>query len=392
MAITAIREFLHKESASGLLIIMAAVLAMLAENSPLKFLYDALLETPLGIRIGALAIEKPLLLWINDGLMAVFFFLVGLEIKREVLDGELSEPSRVALPAIAAIGGMVVPAAFYIYFNHGDPAAMTGWAIPMATDIAFALGILSLLGSRVPVALKVFLLTLAIIDDLGAIIIIALFYSSDISTLSLAVAAAMVIILFLMNRFGVNKVAPFILVGVVLWISVLKSGVHATLAGVLLAFFIPLNRNEAREASPLRHLEHTLHPYVAFLIMPVFAFANAGVPIAGLSMDALTHPVPLGIMTGLFFGKQIGVFGFAWLSVILRIGRLPEGVNWLQLYGVSALCGIGFTMSLFISSLAAEQAGTDLIAMYRIGILQGTLLSAVTGYLILAWALRKKAA
>jgi NhaA family Na+:H+ antiporter len=370
---------------------MAAVLAMLAENSPLKFLYDALLETPLGIRIGALAIEKPLLLWINDGLMAVFFFLVGLEIKREVLDGELSEPSRVALPAIAAIGGMVVPAAFYIYFNHGDPAAMTGWAIPMATDIAFALGILSLLGSRVPVALKVFLLTLAIIDDLGAIIIIALFYSSDISTLSLAVAAATVIILLLMNRFRVNQVAPYILVGIVLWISVLKSGVHATLAGVLLAFFIPLNRNEAREASPLRHLEHTLHPYVAFLIMPVFAFANAGVPIAGLSLDALTHPVPLGIMTGLFFGKQIGVFGFAWLSVILRVGRLPEGVNWLQLYGVSALCGIGFTMSLFISSLAAEQAGTELIARYRLGILEGSLLSAVVGYLILSWALRKKA-
>jgi NhaA family Na+:H+ antiporter len=391
MPLTAIREFLQKESASGLLIIMAAVLAMLAENSPLKFLYDALLETPLGIRIGALAIEKPLLLWINDGLMAVFFFLVGLEIKREILDGELSEPSRVALPAIAAIGGMAVPAAFYIYFNHGDPVAMAGWAIPMATDIAFALGILSLLGSRVPVALKVFLLTLAIIDDLGAIVIIALFYSSDISTLSLAVAAATVIILLLMNRFRVNQVAPYILVGIVLWISVLKSGVHATLAGVLLAFFIPLNRNEAREASPLRHLEHTLHPYVAFLIMPVFAFANAGVPIAGLSLDALTHPVPLGIMTGLFFGKQIGVFGFAWLSVILRVGRLPEGVNWLQLYGVSALCGIGFTMSLFISSLAAEQAGTELIARYRLGILEGSLLSAVVGYLILSWALRKKA-
>ncbi len=390
MPITAIREFLQKESASGLLIMGAALLAMIAENSPLKFLYDALLDTPLGIRVGALAIDKPLLLWINDGMMAVFFFLIGLEIKREVLDGELSDPRRMALPAIAAIGGMVVPAAFYIYFNHNDPIAMTGWAIPMATDIAFALGILSLLGSRVPVALKVFLLTLAIIDDLGAIIIIALFYSTDISTLSLVISASTIVILFFMNRSGVNNIAPYILVGVVLWIAVLKSGVHATLAGVLLAFFIPLNRGSDEAGSPLRHLEHMLHPYVAFMIMPVFAFANAGIPIAGLSMDALTHPVPLGIMTGLFFGKQIGVLGFAWLTSVLRIGRLPEGVTWLQLYGVSALCGIGFTMSLFISSLAAEQAGTELIARYRLGILEGTVLSAITGYLILKFALRKK--
>ncbi len=390
MPITAIREFLQKESASGLLIMGAALLAMIAENSPLKFLYDALLDTPLGIRVGALAIDKPLLLWINDGMMAVFFFLIGLEIKREVLDGELSDPRRMALPAIAAIGGMVVPAAFYIYFNHNDPVAMTGWAIPMATDIAFALGILSLLGSRVPVALKVFLLTLAIIDDLGAIIIIALFYSTDISTLSLVISASTIVILFFMNRSGVNNIAPYILVGVVLWIAVLKSGVHATLAGVLLAFFIPLNRGSDEAGSPLRHLEHMLHPYVAFMIMPVFAFANAGIPIAGLSMDALTHPVPLGIMTGLFFGKQIGVLGFAWLTSVLRIGRLPEGVTWLQLYGVSALCGIGFTMSLFISSLAAEQAGTELIARYRLGILEGTVLSAITGYLILKFALRKK--
>ncbi len=390
MPITAIREFLQKESASGLLIMGAALLAMIAENSPLKFLYDALLDTPLGIRVGALAIDKPLLLWINDGMMAVFFFLIGLEIKREVLDGELSDPRRMALPAIAAIGGMVVPAAFYIYFNHNDPVAMTGWAIPMATDIAFALGILSLLGSRVPVALKVFLLTLAIIDDLGAIIIIALFYSTDISTLSLVISASTIVILFFMNRSGVNNIAPYILVGVVLWIAVLKSGVHATLAGVLLAFFIPLNRGSDEAGSPLRHLEHMLHPYVAFMIMPVFAFANAGIPIAGLSMDALTHPVPLGIMTGLFFGKQIGVLGFTWLTSVLRIGRLPEGVTWLQLYGVSALCGIGFTMSLFISSLAAEQAGTELIARYRLGILEGTVLSAITGYLILKFALRKK--
>ena len=322
--------------------------------------------------------------------MAVFFFLVGLEIKREVLDGELSDPSRIALPAIAAIGGMIVPAAFFVYINHGDPAAMTGWAIPMATDIAFALAILSLLGSRVPVALKVFLLTLAIIDDLGAIIIIALFYSTDISTLSLAISAVTIVILFFMNRFGVNKIAPFILVGTVLWIAVLKSGVHATLAGILLAFFIPLNRDSDEAESPLRHLEHMLHPYVAFMIMPLFAFANAGISMNGLSPELLLSPVPMGIMTGLFFGKQIGVFGFAWLAATLRIGRLPEGVDWLQLYGVSALCGIGFTMSLFISSLAAERAGTDMITLHRIGIIEGSLLSAVTGYLILAYALRNK--
>jgi NhaA family Na+:H+ antiporter len=392
MQLNAIREFLQKESASGLLIISAAVLAMIAENTPLKTLYDALLGTPVGIRFGVLAIDKPLLLWINDGLMAVFFFLVGLEIKREVLDGELSDPSRIALPAVAAIGGMVVPAAFFVYFNHGDPAAMTGWAIPMATDIAFALAILSLLGSRVPVALKVFLLTLAIIDDLGAIIIIALFYSTDISTLSLAISTVTIAVLFVMNRFGVSKIAPYILVGVILWIAVLKSGVHATLAGVLLAFFIPLNRGSEEHNSPLRQLEHMLHPYVAFMIMPLFAFANAGISMSGLSTDLLLGPVPVGIMTGLFLGKQIGVFGFAWLAAMLRIGRLPEDVNWLQLFGVSALCGIGFTMSLFISSLAAEQAGTELITQHRLGIIGGSLLSAVTGYLILSYALRHRKA
>ncbi|MEN8107486.1 MAG: Na+/H+ antiporter NhaA [Pseudomonadota bacterium] len=390
MPVQAIREFLQKESASGLLIISAALLAIIAVNTPLESLYDNLLETPVAIQVGALLIHKPLLLWINDGLMAVFFFLVGLEIKREVLDGELSDPSRVALPAIAAVGGMLVPASFYVYFNYADPAAMTGWAIPMATDIAFALGILSLLGSRVPVALKVFLLTLAIIDDLGAIVIIAIFYSSDISTSSLIISAVALVVLLLMNRGGVIRIAPYILVGTILWIAVLKSGVHATLAGVLLAFFIPLKKGSEEHDSPLHHLEHVLHPYVAFMIMPLFAFANAGIPLEGMSPDSLLNPVPLGIITGLFIGKQIGVFGFAWLAAMLRLGRLPEGVTWLQLYGVSALCGIGFTMSLFISSLAAEEAGMALIAQHRLGILGGTLLSAVTGYLVLSMALRSR--
>ncbi|MGD2137977.1 MAG: Na+/H+ antiporter NhaA [Gammaproteobacteria bacterium] len=387
MPIDAIREFLHKESASGLLIIAAACLAMIAVNTPLKWLYDALLGTPVGIRIGALAIDKALLLWINDGLMAVFFFLVGLEIKREILEGELSDPSRIALPAIAALGGMVVPAGFYIWFNHADPVAMTGWAIPMATDIAFALGILSLFGRRVPLALKLFLLTLAIIDDLGAIIVIALFYARDISLVSLVISALALLVLFFINRSGTNRIAPYILTGIVLWIAVLKSGVHATLAGVLLAFFVPLGSRESKDDSPLRQLEHTLHPYVAFLIMPVFAFANAGIPLAGLSPASLFEPIPLGIITGLFLGKQLGVFGFAWLATLLRLGRLPEGVSWKQLYGVSILCGIGFTMSLFISSLAAEEAGTMLITQHRLGILGGTLISAVTGYLLLRYTL-----
>jgi len=390
MPVNTIKEFLQKESASGLLLIGAAVLAMVAENTLFKPFYDALLNTPVGVRVGAIAIDKPLLLWINDGLMAVFFFLIGMEIKRELLDGELSDPARVILPGIAAIGGMVVPAGIFIYFNHGDPQAMTGWAIPMATDIAFALGILSLLGSRVPVSLKLFLLTLAIIDDLGAIIIIALFYSSDISIASLVVSAGALVVLFVINRSGVMRIAPYILVGIVLWVAVLKSGVHATLAGVIFAFFIPLQKGGDHHNSPLHHLEHILHPYVALLILPLFAFANAGIPLEGLTLSYLLQPVPLGIMLGLFVGKLVGVFGFSWLAVMLRIGKLPEGSGWAGLFGVSALCGIGFTMSLFISSLAAETGGTELITQHRVGILGGTLLSAVTGYLVLRLFLRAR--
>jgi NhaA family Na+:H+ antiporter len=287
---------------------------------------------------------------------------------------------------------MLVPAGIFVYFNHGDPLAMTGWAIPMATDIAFALGILSLLGSRVPVSLKLFLLTLAIIDDLAAIIIIALFYSSDISVASLAISAAALAVLFIINRSGVTRIAPYILVGVVLWVAVLKSGVHATLAGVVLAFFIPLARGGDHHNSPLHHLEHILHPYVALLILPLFAFANAGISPTGLTLSSLLEPLPLGIMLGLYVGKLIGVFGFSWIAVMLRIGKLPEGSNWAGLFGVSTLCGVGFTMSLFISSLAAEEAGVDLINYHRIGIVGGSLLSAVTGYLVLRIFLRDRQA
>jgi len=388
MAVTTIKEFLQKESAGGLLLVGAAVIAMVLVSSPLDFLYFALLDTPVSIQVGALILDKPLLLWINDGLMAVFFFLVGLEIKREVLEGELSDPARLVIPAIAAVGGMAVPAMVYIAMNQGDPAALAGWAIPTATDIAFALGVLSLLGSRVPNALKLFLLTLAIIDDLGAIIIIALFYSGDLSMISLAVASAALITLFLMNKKGVTKIAPFILVGAVLWMAVLKSGVHATLAGVVLAFFIPL-KGPANGESPLLHLEHMLHPYVAFAILPIFAFANTGLDFTGLTLESLLHPVPLGIATALVLGKQVGVFGFSWIAIKLRLGKLPEGINWLNIYGLSALCGIGFTMSLFISGLAAEEIGTGEMVDNRLGILLGSLISAFIGYLVLKFSLGK---
>ena len=387
MAITTLRDFLHKESTGGLLLVVAAVIAMAVENSPLDYLYNALLETPVSIQIGALILHKPLLLWINDGLMAVFFFLIGLEIKREVTEGELSDPARLVIPAIAAVGGMLMPALVYIALNQGDPAALSGWAIPTATDIAFALGVLSLLGKRVPYVLKLFLLTLAVIDDLGAIIIIALFYSGELSTAALAVAASALVMLFMINRRGVTRVAPYILVGIVLWVAVLKSGVHATLAGVVLAFFIPLH-DPASGGSPLKHLEHTLHPYVAFGILPLFAFANTGIDFTGLGLDSLLHPVPLGIAAGLVIGKQIGVFGFSWIAIKLRLGKLPEGTGWLDIYGVAALCGIGFTMSLFISGLAAEQIGTGEMVDNRLGILLGSLLSAVIGYLVLAFSLK----
>jgi NhaA family Na+:H+ antiporter len=388
MAVATIKEFLQKESAGGLLLVGAAIFAMVLVNSPLDFLYFALLDTPVSIQVGALILDKPLLLWINDGLMAVFFFLIGLEIKREVLEGELSDPSRLIIPAIAAVGGMAVPAMVYIAMNQGDPTALSGWAIPTATDIAFALGVLSLLGSRVPNALKLFLLTLAIIDDLGAIIIIALFYSGDLSMLSLAVASIALITLFLMNKKGVTNIAPFILVGAVLWTAVLKSGVHATLAGVVLAFFIPL-KGPANGESPLLHLEHMLHPYVAFAILPIFAFANTGLDFTGITLESLLHPVPLGIATALVLGKQVGVFGFSWIAIKLRLGKLPEGINWLNIYGISALCGIGFTMSLFISGLAAEEIGTGEMVDNRLGILLGSSISALIGFLVLKFSLGK---
>lgn len=386
MIIKPLTEFLRLEASSGILLLIAAVLAMVVENSAAKGLYDALLGTPVEIRVGEFQIAKPLLLWINDGLMAIFFFLIGLEVKREFLHGELSEPSRLLLPIIAATGGMAVPAAIYAFANWGDPVAMKGWAIPSATDIAFALGVLALLGSRVPHTLKLFLMTLAIVDDLGAIVIIAIFYTSDLSVGSLLIATGAIVSLFILNRRGVLALAPYMLLGLVLWAAVLKSGVHATLAGVLVALFIPFRKQPGEKKTQLEKLEDDLHPAVVYGILPLFAFANTGISFAGLSVDSFFHPVPLGIAGGLFIGNQIGVFGFSWVAIKSGLAQLPDGAGWLQLYGVALLCGIGFTMSLFISSLAFEQGGSAIAVDDRLGILIGSMASAVLGYIILRLA------
>ncbi|MGB7740793.1 MAG: Na+/H+ antiporter NhaA [Steroidobacteraceae bacterium] len=384
----ALRDFMKLESASGILLVIAGVLAMLAANTPLSDLYQAFLQTPIKLQVGAFKLDKTLLIWINDLLMAVFFLLIGLEIKREVVAGELSDRSKVALPVIAALGGMLVPAAIYAALNSNDPIGSRGWAIPSATDIAFALGVLSLFGNRVPVGLKVFLMTLAVLDDLGAIVIIALFYTSDLSVEALMGAGVAVVALFVLNRSGVTRIAAYILVGTALWVFVLKSGVHATLAGVVAALFVPTSDPAHPDHPPSSRLEHSLHPWVAFGILPVFAFANAGVNLAGMSPRTLLEPIPLGILLGLFVGKQVGVFTFSWLAVKTGLARLPSGVTFAQVYGAAILCGIGFTMSLFIGMLAFENTATgEVIVSDRLGILAGTLLSAVMGSLVLHWVL-----
>ncbi|NOQ79178.1 MAG: Na+/H+ antiporter NhaA [Gammaproteobacteria bacterium] len=384
------QRFLKKESASGILLMIAAISAIIIANTPLNNIYDDLLEVPVEVRVGALHIAKPLILWINDGLMAIFFFLIGLELKRELIEGELSEPKKIILPACAAIGGMLIPALIYASLNLNDPAALRGWAIPAATDIAFALGILAVFGKRVPVALKIFLVSLAIMDDMGAIVIIAIFYTSELSTTSLLIAAVSLIVLAIFNNRNVRSITPYILVGIILWIAVLKSGVHATLAGVLLAFFIPLKTNSKHERSLAKNLEHDLHGSVSYVIIPTFAFANAGVPLDGLSINTLLEPIPLGIIMGLFFGKQIGIMLFSFIAIKLGIASLPDEINWKQLYGVSLLCGVGFTMSLFIGSLAFEQGGTEATLMNdRLGILIGSTISAITGYFYLNKVLPK---
>jgi len=379
-----IEDFIQKESSSGIFLIFTTILALILSNTFMSTLYESFLHIPVEIRIGSLHLDKSLYHWVNDGLMSIFFLLIGLEVKREILEGHLSSLSQITLPGIAAVGGMVVPAGIYLMFNQDNPTALDGWAIPTATDIAFALGILSLLGKKVPVSLKIFLMALAIIDDLGAIVIIAIFYTTNLSMLSISIALISLVVLIVLNIFGVAKKGAYFIVGVILWISVLKSGVHATLAGVTLAFTIPLNAKDenGQLISPLKEIEHNLHFWVAFFILPLFAFVNAGVNFTDISLSQMGGSVPLGIMLGLFIGKQLGVFGFSWIAIKLKLATLPENSKMKQLFGVSVLTGIGFTMSLFIASLAFEDSS---IFQYtdKLAILVASFISGIVGYLVL---------
>ena len=378
-----VNRFIGSQSAAGILLGLAALTALVVSNSPWHSAYSQFLAVPIELRVGAswLVLSKPMLVWINDLWMAVFFFLVGLEIKRELIGGELASPAQLALPAAAALGGMMVPAAIYAAINAGDPIALRGWGIPMATDIAFALGILALVGSRVPVTLKVFLTAVAIIDDLGAILVIAFFYTSELSLTMLSASALGVSLLAVFNRSGVKAIGPYVVVGLIVWVCVLKSGVHATLAGVVTALAIPMS--DERGGSPLQRAEHALHPWVAFVILPMFAFANAGVSLEGVGLSDFVNPVPLGIAAGLVFGKALGVFGASWLLIRFGPARLPSGATWGQFFGVCVLCGVGFTMSLFIGSLAFEGADASYGGLVKMGVLSGSVISSVLGVLLL---------
>jgi len=387
-----LNDFFKLESSGGILLIGAAILAIICSNTSLDIYYNLLLSTPMEIRIGALEIAKPLLLWINDGLMAVFFFTIGLELKRELIEGELADPRNIALPAVGAFGGMFFPSLIYFYFNRDDSVALQGWAIPAATDIAFALGVLTLLGKRVPISLKIFLASLAIFDDIGAIVIIALFYTANISIEALFIVLLCLPILLILNRKNVTSRSAYILVGAVMWVATLKSGVHATLAGITIAMFIPMWSKSEPDYSPLKTLEHDLHPVVAFFILPVFAFANAGLNLTGVGLETFLHGVSIGIALGLFLGKQIGIFGLCWLAVKMKLAQLPSDMSWPQLYGTAALCGIGFTMSLFIGGLAFEETGVDRLFDERLGIIIGSLASGLIGYLVLNVCLPKEPA
>ena len=379
-----IKNFLKLESSGGILLFAAAILAIICANTGVKSVYFDFLQTQVVLKVGAFAIDKPLLMWINDGFMAVFFVLVGLEVKREMFEGSLSSVHKASLPAFAAFGGMIVPALIYYFINHHDPELVRGWAIPMATDIAFALGIVALLSKQVPLPLKMFLLALAIIDDIGAIVVIAIFFSHEMSMPALIVASLAIITLFTMNRYKVVSMIHYLIVGLILWASVLKSGVHATLAGVIIGFAIPLRGKNGE--TPLYHLEHILAPWCSFVILPLFAFANAGISFDGMSLEKLTSPVPLGIAFGLFIGKPVGVFLFSYVAVLLRLAGLPQGVNFKQIFAIAVLCGIGFTMSVFIAGLAFgadNNDGSNMLPLAQLGILIGTNLSAVVGYILL---------
>ena len=387
-----VRKFLKKESTSGLILMAVTVLALIFSNTFLSEFYTTILHTKIELKVGDfLEISKPMILWVNDGLMAIFFLLIGLEIKRELIMGHLSSFSKIALPAIAAVGGMLFPALVFIFFNNGDEFAMRGWAIPTATDIAFALGIVSLLGKRVPTSLKIFLMALAIFDDLGAIIIIALFYTSQLSFTAFAGALFCIIILYLLNKMEVTLIGVYAIVGTVLWVFVLKSGIHATLAGIIIAFAIPLNaiNEKNKRISPVRTLQHYIHFWVAFYILPIFAFVNAGIDLRDMSLEKVMTPVSLGIILGLFLGKQIGVFVFTYLAVKFKLAKLPRCTTWGQVYGISVLTGIGFTMSLFIDSLAYKDSDAFFYTD-KLGILIGSFLSGVLGYLILRFLKSKK--
>ena len=378
-----LREFMQKESAGGITLIFAAFAALIVANSPLLGAYRAWLDIPIVAGFGGFVIDKPLLLWVNDSLMAVFFFLIGLEVKREVLDGQLSSWDKASLPLVAAIGGMAIPAIVYLAINSGTPENTAGWAIPAATDIAFALGILALLGPRVPVALKALLLAIAVIDDIGAITIIALFYTGEIDTTYLMMGGVVFLLMLAIGRMRVASAIPYVLLAILMWAFILKSGVHATLAGVAAALTVPMvARNGER---PLEHMEHALHPWVAFLVIPIFGFANAGVTLLALDpMDALA-PLPLGIALGLLIGKQVGILGFAWLAVKTRIASLPQGVSWRQIHGLSLFAAIGFTMSLFIGNLAFVSA--EQVDAVKLGVLSGSTIAAITGFFLLRSAL-----
>lgn len=378
-----IQQFFKLETAGGILLLVFACLAILFANTPLSQYYFDFLEMPVSLQIGAFSIYKPLLMWINDGFMAVFFILVGLEVKRELLVGAISTYQRAIFPAIGALGGMVVPVAVFWLLNREYPAFQQGWAIPMATDIAFALGVLALLGKRVPFALKIFLLALAIIDDLGAIVVIAIFFSHDLSATALVSALISIIVLIVLNRMRVSSLCAYAVVGAILWASVLKSGVHATLAGVIIGFCIPLKGKNGEK--PLEDFEHLLAPWCSFMILPLFAFANAGVSLAGMSLSTLSSPLTLGVALGLVVGKALGVFSFSYFAVKVGIAKLSEGINFKQIFAISVLCGIGFTMSMFLAGLAfgGEQSDGELISLARLGILLGSAFSAVAGYLLL---------
>ncbi|EKO3582812.1 Na+/H+ antiporter NhaA [Vibrio metschnikovii] len=377
-----IRSFFKTEAAGGVLLVMAAIAAMLIANSPVNELYQHALH--------AYVFGMSLSHWVNDGLMAIFFLLIGLEVKRELIEGSLKSKEQALFPAIAALGGMLAPALVYTWFNSADPTASQGWAIPAATDIAFALGIMALLGNRVPVSLKAFLLALAIIDDLGVIIIIALFYTSELSSFALAMGLLTAGGLYLLNRYRVTSLVPYLILGAILWFAVLQSGIHATLAGVMIGFAIPLKGKQATSPSPLKRLEHWLHPWSTFAILPLFAFVNAGISLEGISLAGLTSTLPVGVALGLFVGKPLGIFTFSWISVKLGMTKLPEGIDTRHIFAVSVLCGIGFTMSIFISSLAFGHAHLILDNYARLGILIGSTAAALAGYIMLRATLPKK--